>query len=459
VGDAGFWASMHRYLADHAYGDVDTEDLRRACEAATGQSLGWFFDEWAYSGGYPSFAVSDSYDPSAKTVSVTIAETQKEDPVTQTLAVYRMPVDIEIMTDSGDTTQRVEITQAQQTLVLPCKSEPRDVIFDPKGWLLKTVDFSKGRSELIWQLLHAGDVGPRLDAIEGFADNKDQPAVETALATALETDTSPAVRAACALALAGMTVGSPESELLTEGRMEADISVREAIVRALGSYSDAPAKAEVALALTDPHYGLQEAAIDAAQAQKDTALLPAIRMVIASSNTDSAYDPVRAAAVRVLLARPGPQQLADARRYTGADQPRVIRMAAIRSLSTIGPGNRAVTAFLVHLLSDPSPLVRRVAVASLADRKDPGALAALNALAADPHTDARLKDAATAAVQAIEGSKAPSTGPDTGDMRKQIENLQQEVDRLTKEDAALKAQVDSFSKAGATPSSETPPAH
>ncbi len=100
-----FWASVHRYLADHAYGMATTDDFRQAVLAATGQNLDWFMDQWFYQAGYPEFKVSASYDTAAARLTLNVQQTQAIPPRPTapgsrytTPAVFRMPVTIRVGT-------------------------------------------------------------------------------------------------------------------------------------------------------------------------------------------------------------------------------------------------------------------------------------------------------------------------------------------------------------------------
>lgn len=50
-----FDVAQRTWQASHRYGTVDTEEYRAHLEAASGMDLGWFFQQWIYTGGYPSY--------------------------------------------------------------------------------------------------------------------------------------------------------------------------------------------------------------------------------------------------------------------------------------------------------------------------------------------------------------------------------------------------------------------
>ncbi|HET7790700.1 MAG TPA: M1 family aminopeptidase, partial [Gemmatimonadales bacterium] len=78
LGRDRFWASIHRYLTDHAYAGATSDDLRQAVLAATGENLDWFWDQWVYQAGYPEFTVTAAYDSAKGTVTLDVKQTQQD---------------------------------------------------------------------------------------------------------------------------------------------------------------------------------------------------------------------------------------------------------------------------------------------------------------------------------------------------------------------------------------------
>ena len=44
-----------QFLNRFAYGNATTREFQKAMEDASGQSLGWFFDEWIFAAGMPTY--------------------------------------------------------------------------------------------------------------------------------------------------------------------------------------------------------------------------------------------------------------------------------------------------------------------------------------------------------------------------------------------------------------------
>lgn len=57
VGDDRFDAALRRYAEDNAHGAVTTADLQAAVETETGESWGWYFDQWVYQADDPTYVV------------------------------------------------------------------------------------------------------------------------------------------------------------------------------------------------------------------------------------------------------------------------------------------------------------------------------------------------------------------------------------------------------------------
>jgi len=58
VGDEAFWKGLRRFYAESRFKKVGSEDLRRALERASGQSLERFFERWIYGSSLPTVGFS-----------------------------------------------------------------------------------------------------------------------------------------------------------------------------------------------------------------------------------------------------------------------------------------------------------------------------------------------------------------------------------------------------------------
>lgn len=129
VGDTAFFNGTRQYLIDYAYGNVLTQDFEDAIEAAYGQQLDWFFDQWVYGIGRPSYTW---WWGASTGNSIQVS-------VDQTGTFFQMPIDLHL-TLSGGGTEIVTVqntTDPQVFTITPTTGTVTDVSFDPLNWILK----------------------------------------------------------------------------------------------------------------------------------------------------------------------------------------------------------------------------------------------------------------------------------------------------------------------------------
>ncbi len=134
IGDDAFWKGANIYLNRHKFGSVETSDLMKAMEEASGKDLDWFFEQWVFATGYPKLDVSRTYSARKKTLTVTVTQTQKIDPLIP--ATFRLPLEVEITTPRGTATQRLDVSKRIQTFTLKVDGKPGKTTFDPAGKLI-----------------------------------------------------------------------------------------------------------------------------------------------------------------------------------------------------------------------------------------------------------------------------------------------------------------------------------
>ena len=126
------------------YQVVDTDDFRKAMEAASGKDLKWFFDQWVYKAGHPELKVRWHYEDADKTVRVQVQQMQRVDDQTP---LFRLPTTLEITEDEFKTQMfPIVIDGASHEFRDPGRpAKPKMVQIDPRGWLIKELDFEKPR--------------------------------------------------------------------------------------------------------------------------------------------------------------------------------------------------------------------------------------------------------------------------------------------------------------------------
>jgi len=130
MGDQKFFAATKAFLQQHAWQSITTEDFRKACEAAMGEELRYFFIQWVESNGAPEFKLE-----------YTIFRTQKgfrvQGKITQDLDTFRMPVDLKIETEGNPEEKRVEVMGTSSEFSIDTFGKPKKVTIDPYNKVLR----------------------------------------------------------------------------------------------------------------------------------------------------------------------------------------------------------------------------------------------------------------------------------------------------------------------------------
>ncbi len=137
LGEFKFFAGVDAYYnSEFKYGAANTEDFKNVFEAATGEELDWFFDEWIYGTYYPDYEYSYFQEPSdtgGYDVYLYIDQTQNTMP-----RVFHMPVDLFFNQSSGpDDTLTLKIEQDPQLFRLNRPTSVSQILLDPSDWILK----------------------------------------------------------------------------------------------------------------------------------------------------------------------------------------------------------------------------------------------------------------------------------------------------------------------------------
>lgn len=192
LGDAAFWKAMNRYTTTNAYGNVVTDDLRKAFEASTGRSYKTFFDQWVYGAGFPVFQVSYLYDRAASRVVVSAKEVQPRDSLT---GYFDVDVDVEVRTDAGVVRFVVPVRNGTGEAGKNVKAPPRSIRWDKGNWILDITDFPRSTAMMRYQLVNDNDVLGRIEAVDVLAQRPSDQIALDALVRATRNDRFYGVRA------------------------------------------------------------------------------------------------------------------------------------------------------------------------------------------------------------------------------------------------------------------------
>ncbi len=79
LGDEVFFRGVREYVERFKFRQADTDDFRRVLEEVSGRSLRGFFEQWAFRPGIPTLEVDLAWDAGARTLHVTVEQTQEID--------------------------------------------------------------------------------------------------------------------------------------------------------------------------------------------------------------------------------------------------------------------------------------------------------------------------------------------------------------------------------------------
>jgi aminopeptidase N len=421
LGDALFWRGVRAYLARHARGVVETRDLQRAFEEASGRGLGRSFEQWLYKPGHPEMDVEISWQKGV--LSVATKQTQPTSDGVPACFELELPVDL------GDGDGRVvrrtmRVTEKQQTVALAAPTRPAFVVVDPDARILGEVRLKIPADMLREQLASAPTARGRWLAAQAMA-KLDDPQTIAALAKVLaDSRQFWGVRGECAAALGKMRVREGFDALKNARQIEHP-KVRRAVVDALGNFRTTDAMEAIKpLALRDDSYLVES---EAARALGRTRQSAAFDVLVDLLERPSWFDVVRAGAIDGMAALRDDRAVPHVTARVRYGHPPRARRAAAMALPKLASDRRAREA-LEQLLDDSDPLLRVDAVRALGELGDNKARPALRQRL-ETDLDARVR------------RRIREVMRDLAEPRRAAEQLREEVEKLQSEHVDLKTRL------------------
>jgi aminopeptidase N len=166
IGDNAFFAGTRAYLDKFRFQTAETDDFRREMEAASGQSLERFFDQWAYRPGLPRLSVELNWDESAKSLGVSLSQTQTVD-ANNPAFVFSLPIRVKF---DDDTTAWVELDVAGKTASgsFPFDRKPKQVSIDPRMSIMAASEITKDIAWWMDELAHPASYHALASATEAL---------------------------------------------------------------------------------------------------------------------------------------------------------------------------------------------------------------------------------------------------------------------------------------------------
>lgn len=374
LGDDAWRRSLKRYVRRHAFGPVETADLRRACEDETGRNLGWFFDQWVHAGGHPELKVERQWDDASRCLTLTVHQVQPDDRLTP---VFRVPMILEVAL-AGETRRiPIELRERKQTIQIPLPSRPRYVALDPEHHVMKLLDFPRSDEELLFGLKRSEFPLERVRCARELAARADERVV-AGLFAALKRDPFWGVRAAAAVSLGEIGARIPGiADRLGPALLKEHTRVRRAVIWALGWIGD-PASLKLlqrAVARDASTFNVGWALVGIARARRPDAF----ERIVAELSRPSHRDMLQILAFDALALLKDPRALDVFLEHTGLRYRNESRAGATKAIGKLGIRTDAAEARLVELLGDRWFRARNAAAWSLWKIKSPRAEAAIAA--------------------------------------------------------------------------------
>ena len=437
LGEDLFGKAIQTFVRDNAHKTVETVDLLRAIEKATGYNLLFLFDQYVYRGGHPDYKVAYSWDNQNNLAQLTVTQTQDE----KELFDLKIPVAFAYL-NSEDITYNLRIHQKEQTFYFPLAQKPDFVKFDRGNNFLKTVTLEYPIGELKAQLQQDPDPISRIYAAIAIAKKGGLEAIE-ALGTSLENEPFWGVRVEVVKQLATLGLDQAVTALI-KGLNDEKAQVRRAIVEGLSEIKtlDSYNALKSLLETGDASYYVEAAAarglgsMAVGQLQnKEGEIIDLLNHVLQLRKGWN--EVVRAGAIGGLSQlKTSSAALESILTYTALGTPQPLRLGAIRALGAISSGQTTdkLTVILERLetIAKETFFLTQVAVCNaLGQIENAKAIVILQALS-DRTPDGRVRRVAEEAVQKVQ----KKLGSD-----KAIQEIREELEKMKQENQELKSRL------------------
>lgn len=451
LGDDVFFKCLQRYGTDFKYKVADTEDLRKVFERETGRSLERFFYDWTERPGHPVLEVQTDFDPDTHQAIVSVKQTQSGDAFHFPLRVkFSLPArtapsegEEEAPGLQRPRLEDLDVTEKEQTFHFTFPDRPSMVEIDPDLSLLAELKETKSRQLWRAQLLPGASVISRYRAAQHFAQGASAGDGDL-LAGVLASDKFWAVQAEAAASLS--SIGGPEArDALIAGLKLAHPKVRRACAEQLGKYKrDAKASSALKelLAKGDASYNVEAEALGAyAKLQQPDAVAVIKPWLDRSSNGEV----LRSAALRALGSSEDMAVLDTLLSWAQRGKPRACRSAALLAAGQLARNGtateeqqRRVVKAITDSIEGETGFMQLGAATALRDlgRAATPALPTLEALLAR-EPEGRRHEMLRRTIEQIR-SGAPAAP--------ELTRIQQELDKLRQDNAALKERLDRVEK-------------
>ncbi|HEY9768090.1 MAG TPA: M1 family metallopeptidase [Coleofasciculaceae cyanobacterium] len=457
LGNELFDKAIQTFVQDNAHNTVETVDLLRAIDKATGYNLMFLFDQYVFRGGHPDYKVAYSWEVDSKLAKLSVTQKQAKDSDSKELFDLKIPVAFGYISEESDDlswkTFTLRIHQPEQSFYFPLEKKADFISFDVDNNFLKTVTLQYPVAELKKQLKYDPDPISRIYAAGALA-KKGGLEVITALGKSLADDPFWGVRVEVAKKLGNIKLNQA-MEALKAGLKDEDARVRRAVIDALSNFKIAASYDTIALCLQqgDLSYYTEAAAarslggmVSGNLKEKQPEAIALLKTIL--EQRAGWNEVVRGGAIAGLSKmKTSPDAVDIILAYTKPGVPQALRLTSIRCLGTISTGQTPeklgeILEQLEAIALESFFLTQVAVVGALEQMQTSQAINILDELAAQT-PDGRVRRRAEEAVTKVQ----KNLGADKAvqELRQEIDRLKQTNQDLTSRLAKLEAQADSQS--------------
>ncbi|MEH2450331.1 M1 family metallopeptidase [Nostoc sp.] len=469
LGDELFWQAIQTFVEDNAHKTVETVDLLRAIEKATGRNLLFLFDQYVYRGGHPDFKVAYSWDGDANLAKITVTQTQAAEGKNGSKDLFDLKIPIgfgypqqeevrseelgvknnsQLQTHNSQLkTFVVRVNEREQSFYFPLENKPLFISFDVGNNYLKTVALEYPIPELKAQLESDPNPISRIYAAEALA-KKGGLEVTKALSAALKNDPLWGVRVEVAKQLAQINLDQAFDGLVL-GLKDKNAYVRRSVVEALAQIKTAESYKVVKSLLQkgDPSYYVEAtasrvigaiASANLEEKPKEDKVLKLLKGVL--EEKAGWNEVVRSGAVAGLAEfKTSETALNLLIEYTKLGVPQPLRLATIRALGKISVGQNPVNLErilekLTELAKETFFLTQVAVAAALGQMETPKAVRILRSLA-EQAVDGRVLRYAEEEISKVQKNIGSE---------KTLRQLREDFDQLKQQNQELRSRLENL---------------
>ncbi|MEH2390387.1 MAG: M1 family metallopeptidase [Nostoc sp.] len=468
LGDELFWQAIQTFIQDNAHKTVETVDLLRAIEKATGRNLLFLFDQYVYRGGHPDFKVAYSWDGDANLAKITVTQTQAAEGKNGSKDLFDLKIPIgfgyplqevrsgelgvknnsQLQTHNSQLkTFVVRVNEREQSFYFPLENKPQFISFDVGNNYLKTVALEYPIPELKAQLESDPNPISRIYAAEALAKKGGLEAT-IALSVALKNDPLWGVRVEVAKQLAQINLDQAFDGLVI-GLKDKNAYVRRSVVEVLAQIKTAESYKVVRSLLQkgDPSYYVEAtasrvigaiASANLEEKPKEDKVLKLLKGVL--EEKAGWNEVVRSGAVAGLAEfKTSETALNLLIEYTKLGVPQPLRLATIRALGKISVGQNPVNLErilekLTELAKETFFLTQVAVAAALGQMETPKAVRILRSLA-EQAVDGRVLRYAEEEISKVQKNIGSE---------KTLRQLREDFDQLKQQNQELRSRLENL---------------